>query len=325
VNLSSLPFNLIDALLVAIVLLGLFNGWRKGFVLGALDLLVLVASVLAAFWTYAWGAALLQRYTSLDGAWAQPLAFMGLWLVVRVLLGAVAGVLVRAFPRAAHAHAVNRALGLAPGLVGGAINAAIVALLLLAVPLMDGLTRYARGSLLAGPLAMPAERVETALAPIFQGAVTRTLGRMTVRPGSRETVSLAYTVQDAPARPELEAQMLDLVNQERARAGLPPLRADPELTAVARAHSRDMLARGYFSHVAPDGKDPFDRLRQAGVSYRTAGENLALAPTLAMAHRGLMNSPGHKANILRPAFGRVGIGIVDGGRRGLMATQNFRN
>ena len=58
---------------------------------------------------------------------------------------------------------------------------------------------------------------------------------------------------------------------------------------------------------------------------RSVRQNLALAPTLPQAHQGLMNSPGHRANILRPAFGRVGIGIVDGGRRGQMVTPNFRN
>jgi hypothetical protein len=102
--------------------------------------------------------------------------------------------------------------------------------------------------------------------------------------------------------------MLELVNRERAAAGLAPLAADPELTEVARRHSVDMFARGYFSHHTPEGKDPFDRIRAADVRFRTAGENLALAPTLPDAHTGLMNSPGHRANILRPQFGRVGIG-----------------
>ncbi len=73
------------------------------------------------------------------------------------------------------------------------------------------------------------------------------------------------------------------------------------------------------------GSNAVDRMAAAGVTYRTAGENLALAPTLSLAHTGLMNSPGHRANILHPDFGRVGIGIVDGGLRGLMVTQNFRD
>ena len=119
--------------------------------------------------------------------------------------------------------------------------------------------------------------------------------------------------------------MLELVNQERASRGLKPLEPDPEMTEVARRHSADMFRRGYFSHYTPEGKDPFERMRESDVRFRTAGENLALAPTLRQAHTGLMNSPGHRANILRPQFGRVGIGILDGGRRGLMVTQKFRN
>ena len=94
---------------------------------------------------------------------------------------------------------------------------------------------------------------------------------------------------------------------------------------MGRKHSSDMFARGYFAHYTPEGESPFDRMNAAGVKYVSAGENLALAPTLMLAHNGLMNSPGHRANILRPQFGRVGIGIVDGGVRGLMISQEFKN
>jgi uncharacterized protein YkwD len=66
-------------------------------------------------------------------------------------------------------------------------------------------------------------------------------------------------------------------------------------------------------------------MREANVRFVTAGGNLALAPTVQIAHTGLMNSPGHRANILRKDFGRVGIGIMDGGIRGLMVSQEFRN
>jgi len=66
-------------------------------------------------------------------------------------------------------------------------------------------------------------------------------------------------------------------------------------------------------------------MRAAGIRYLTAGENLALAPTLQVAHNGLMNSPGHRANILHAQFGRLGIGILDGGIRGLMVSQEFRD
>jgi uncharacterized protein YkwD len=66
-------------------------------------------------------------------------------------------------------------------------------------------------------------------------------------------------------------------------------------------------------------------MKKGKIIFLTAGENIALAQTLAVAHTGLMNSPGHRANILNPAYGRLGIGILDGGIYGLMITQNFRN
>jgi uncharacterized protein YkwD len=86
-----------------------------------------------------------------------------------------------------------------------------------------------------------------------------------------------------------------------------------------------MFIRGYFSHYTPEGKDSFDRMRGAGIKFLQAGENLALAQTLSIAHQGLMNSPGHRENILRPMFGRIGIGVYDGGIRGLMISQEFKH
>lgn len=119
--------------------------------------------------------------------------------------------------------------------------------------------------------------------------------------------------------------MLVLINQERRLYDLKPLEADPEIQLVARKHSADMFIKGYFSHTNLEGQDPFDRIAEGQVSFRTAGENLALAQSLKIAHEGLMKSPGHRANILNPSYGRVGIGIQDGGIYGLMITQNFRN
>ena len=84
-----------------------------------------------------------------------------------------------------------------------------------------------------------------------------------------------------------------------------------------------MFARGYFSHRSPEGEDPFQRMTDAGIKFRTAGENLTLAPTLQIAHTGLMDSPGHAANILNPNFRRVGIGVMTGGRRGIMVESSL--
>jgi uncharacterized protein YkwD len=318
-------FNLIDALLALVVVLGMVAGWRRGFLLGALGLGVLAASLLLAFRSYQYPARELENHALLGSEWALPAAFLGTFIIVRVLLGAIAMRIVAALPARAHRHRANRTLGLVPGLADGTLHAMIVAVLLLALPLPAAFAALTRESPIATQLAIPAEWLEAKLTPIFQAAVSKTLNRMVIKPGSRESVPLGFATSEPKTRADLEAHMLQLLNEERKAKGLGVLRADPELTQLARQHSRDMLARGYFSHLTPEGRDPVDRMRAAQVRYRTAGENLAFAPTLAIAHQALMNSPGHRANILRPAFGRVGIGILEAGGRGEMVTQEFRD
>ncbi|VWX60557.1 conserved membrane hypothetical protein [Burkholderiales bacterium 8X] len=318
-------FNLVDLLLAALVLLGIWAGWRRGFVADVAELAVLIACALLALIGYAPLAAWLSQVGWLVDPWAAPVAFLAILLVSHAMLGALARLLLRALPPRVHLHAANRALGMVPGAANGLINAVLAAMVLLSLPFADAFTASAQKSRLAERLAAPADWVEAKLGPIFNPAVGRTMTRLTVEPDSKERVALPFTVKDPKPRPDLEAAMLVLVNQERSREGLKPLRADAETLEVSRDHSRDMFARSYFSHVTPDGLDPFDRIRRADLRFLLAGENLALARTLEMAHQGLMNSPGHRANILRPGFGRVGIGIVDGGRYGLMVTQTFRN
>lgn len=120
-----------------------------------------------------------------------------------------------------------------------------------------------------------------------------------------------------------EQQMIDLVNKARSDAGLSPLAVDMELSKVARLKSQDMVDKNYFSHDSPTYGSPFDMMKQFGIQYRTAGENIACNQDVAGAHQALMNSEGHRANILSKDFTHIGIGIADGGPCGKMFTQQF--
>lgn len=120
-----------------------------------------------------------------------------------------------------------------------------------------------------------------------------------------------------------EQRMLELVNQARAAQGLPPLAVDMRLVETARLKSRDMVEKGYFGHVSPTYGTVADMWRRAGIAFAAGGENIAGAPTVEMAFQNLMNSPGHRANILNPAYTHIGIGVVDGGPYGKMITQQF--
>jgi len=120
-----------------------------------------------------------------------------------------------------------------------------------------------------------------------------------------------------------EQEMLNLVNQARVQNNLPELKIDMEVTNVARIKSQDMIDNNYFSHNSPTYGSPFDMMKDFGISYVKAGENIAGNQTVAAAHEALMNSPGHRENFLSPDYTHIGIGIVDGGQYGKMFTQQF--
>jgi uncharacterized protein YkwD len=118
-----------------------------------------------------------------------------------------------------------------------------------------------------------------------------------------------------PAR--VEEQLLVLLNTDRAKANVGRVRPDDELAAVARSHSQDMADHNFFGHVSPTTGTPEDRVRRAHVSGLLAyGENVVLAGNARGAHQSLMDSPGHRGNMLRAEYTEVGIGaVVDTGDR----------
>lgn len=317
--------NWIDAILVAIVLLSMWAGWVKGFINGLTDVLVWGGSLLAGFLLYQYTGNGLEKMFPKLGVWVLPLAFLLTIIISRILLSLLFSRLARQAPATAHQSLANKIFGLVPGCISGCIYAAVTAALLLSIPVVNGITKAAQHSGIANSLGVQVAWLDEKFTPIFGAAAKQTANKLLVKPDSSETVELHYTTTNVKPRAGLEADMLVLVNQERAKSGLAPVVADPELTLVARAHSMDMFARGYFSHYTPEKKDPFDRMRKAGIKFKAAGENLALGRTLKICHEGLMNSPGHRANILNGDYGRLGIGIIDGGIYGLMISQEFRN
>lgn len=107
-----------------------------------------------------------------------------------------------------------------------------------------------------------------------------------------------------------ESQMINLINQERSSQGLKPISANMDLTKLARLKSKDIADKGYFSHNSPTYGSPFEMMRNNGISYMYAGENLAKNSSVQAAHQALMNSTDHRKNILNPNFTEVGIGVI---------------
>jgi len=122
-----------------------------------------------------------------------------------------------------------------------------------------------------------------------------------------------------------EAEMLFLINQERAKAGLAELMIDPALVRIARSKSLDMAQHHYFGHNSERLGSVYDQLGQAQVSYQFAAENLAGAPNSRIASQSLLANPAHRANLLNPSFGRIGIGIAKGQAYRTLVTQILVN
>ena len=133
-------------------------------------------------------------------------------------------------------------------------------------------------------------------------------------PDIETDVSEDNQVQDGYDVNEYEQRVCDLVNDIRTQYGLSPLTVNDELSNVARIKSQDMRDKGYFSHNSPTYGSPFDMMKQFGISYRTAGENIAMGQrTPEEVVNAWMNSEGHRANILNSTFTQIGVGYVSDG------------
>ncbi len=328
-------FNWIDGLIILLTVYYLITGWRRGFVLGMTDLAGLLFSFLVALHFYSLVATGLATWFDLPQGMTKALGF----LLAGFFTEAVVSFPIECLYRLTYTNLRDRFsaktfqrmmrvdvwLGCVPASMEGLIAASFFLTLILALPVSGTVKKTIVDSMVGSRLIVQAQDVERQLNTVFGEAVNETLTFLTVNanPISEESIDLGYTQTEGSVDESAESAMLQLVNQERASAGLQHLKMDAALRTLSRTYAKDLFARGYFSHYNPEGQSPFDRMENAGIRYSAAGENLALAPNLSLAHQGLMNSPGHRANILSEDYGRVGIGVIDGGMYGQMFVQEF--
>lgn len=314
----------IDALIFIVVGYCVLDGFYRGFIHLGLELAGFILATSIGLLTYRLPANVLETRFGVPYLFAASLCFFVIWCMVDFVWSRASARIESRISSETTLSRWNRIFGVLPGIAAGTVLSASLAAALLALPMP---TEW-RASIATSSLTQPLVRVIT----LADNEV-----RMLIDPSSERGLNLvaapALTPGEHPIRlhftavgtPDSAAEqmMLGLVNRERIRRGVPELQWSTELRDVARSHSDDMFRRGYFNHFDPDGKGPDDRARAAGISYGTVGENLALAPSASVAHGGLMDSPGHRANILNKDFHRFGIGVIDGGIYGKMFTQMF--
>ncbi len=325
----NLPFSPIDAAIIALVGVAVWNGYRSGFIATLFGLATWIVSFAAAVVFEAPAASLVQ-HVGLSPAASRPLGFVLVLILVEALFS-LAGLfavkpIVRAVHRSGHwAELTDKVLGVFPSVARSLFVVGIVLSAVVVSPVSTDLKGSVEQSRIARALIERVSQIQPQLAAL-SGQVGDNVPLFVTKLGADDTESLTNVLpedlQPAPD-PEAEQQMFQLVNEERTSVGLPPLSWDDRLVPIARAHSAEMFKLRYFSHQSPVAGSPFDRLKAGGITYSRAGENLAYAQSVTVAHRGLMSSEGHRANILSPQFTRIGIGVMSAGAYGRMFTQMF--
>jgi len=322
----NLPFSLIDVAIVLLLLAAIWAGYRSGFIATAYGLATWIVSFAAAVIFQAQAARLIENF-GVSPVTAQPIGFIVVLVLVEALFS-IAGYfaltpIVRAVHRARALERADQIAGVVPAAARALFVMAIVLAALVVSPVSSDLKASVESSRIARGLIDQISAFQPTLARL-SGQLGETVPLFVTKLGEdqREELDLPSNLQ-LSADPVAERQMFDLVNDERAAAGLTRLQWDDRLLPVARQHSEEMFKLKYFAHQSPVSGSPFDRLKAAGITYTRAGENLAYAQSVSVAHRGLMQSQGHRENILRPEFTHIAIGVVSAGPYGRMFTQMF--
>ena len=324
-----LGINVLDIVIVIVLFFYAFEGYTLGFVAAGLDLASFILSFIVALKFYSAIGLFLGDAFGIPPGFARASGFFILALISELIIGFLLRKLSKRIPDTFYTsdssfiNGINHFLGILPGLASAFIILSFLLSVIISLPSSPFLKSAVTTSRIGKNLVANASYFENGLNDIFGGALNETMNFLTVKPQSNETINLRFTVAAPSADEEAEKEMFDQVNEERVNNGINPLIADTKLRALARNYSTDMLKRGYFSHYNLEGQSPFDRMDASGIKYGYAGENLALAPSTALAMQGLMNSPGHRANILNANFNKIGIGVMDGGVYGKMFTQEF--
>ncbi|MFA6493110.1 MAG: CvpA family protein [Patescibacteria group bacterium] len=312
----------IEILIILIVIVYSWMGYRRGFLSQFFDLFGLVVSFVIALRYFSFLANLFGSW-GLNQNLAKPVGFFTLWIFLQIIFYLITLLIFRYVPKEVDSSKTNRFLGIIPGFVKGIVIVAIILMIFFISPISQTFKNNLVKDSLSGLLIKYSAKAELQMEKIFGDM--NSLNFFTTLNQNGETTQLNFKVDKYSIDENSENAMLVLVNEERAKNSLAPLKLDYTIRPVARGHSIDMAKNGYFSHVNLASKTPADRMTDGNVSFWLAGENIALAPSYELAEIGFMNSPKHRDNILDPKYGRIGIGIIDLGIYGKMVTQNFAN
>jgi len=318
---------LIDVVIILVFVFYLIDGYRSGFIKNFLDLLGFILALTIAFILNNAVSNFLVSHFTLPLSLSKIVAFLIIWLIVDILYSIGLYFANRAIPKHITEEKINKIFGILPAFFKAIIVILLVLIFLTSMPIRESLRfrKEVENTHLSKIFLDSSSILQKPYQLVFGSGIEDLVNFFTLPPQSERVVALNYKTDQLTIDESSENEMLSLVNNERKSNGLSELKVDEKLREVARNHARDMFTRGYFSHYTPEGLSPFDRMRNAGIIYVFAGENLALAPDANKAEQGLINSEGHRENILNHNFNNIGIGVIDAGIYGKMFAQEFKD
>ena len=320
---NQITLNWVDLAIFAIFILFIYEGFKHGFIITMADFLSFFGSLVLALSFYPDVSDLLREQFAVTVALSNALGFLMIAIVSEMLLGFILGNIIDLVPLKFKKNLINSCLSIIPSIGKSLMLTSFLIVLIVGLPLSSEVKAQIAESYLGAKIIVETHGTEKIINDIFGGVVEESITYLTINPKSYERVILTAELTQLTVDEGSEKKMFELINEERDKAGVKILYWDPELVAVARSHATDMWEERYFGHISNSGNDVGDRLDNAGYRFMLAGENLALAPTVTIAHKGLMNSEGHRKNILEGNFEKVGIGVIDNEIFGKMFVQVF--
>ncbi len=315
--------NWVDLVIIGSLIIFTLEALGRPLVLELLDFASFLIAFFISFRYYNLAAKVFENNFSTPHGLSLVLGFMVSWFASEIIFYFLIRILLPKIPM--FKFPGENILSMLPAFLRGLIFIALTLVLMATFPIQPSIKKAVLDSKIGSAILKNAYALEEPVKNVFGGVSNESLTFLTIKPKTNEKINLGFQTDQITIDEISEGAMITLVNKERISRGQKALSFDAKLRAVARAHSADMFKRGYFSHYSPEGNTVADRATSVGIDFLVIGENLAFAPSLESAHKGLMNSEGHRANILSVDYSKIGIGVMDGGIYGKMFTQVFTN
>jgi uncharacterized membrane protein required for colicin V production len=318
-----MPMIWVDLVIIGVLVIGLVQGFWRGLVAQIFQVAALVLALVVAFWAFPQIGQWFETQLRFPVTYARPLALVIVFFAASFVLQFASTILQKLFAPILQANPLNRAAGALLGAAKHLVFISFALALIVSLPTPSSVKAAVDSSRFAKPLIHFSLKIENILSGWMKDKDLNSLGYRIVGNEGTVTSALNFHLDSAPNDLFAEKSLLLLTNETRGKFNKAPLKENEQLREVARNHARDMLQRGYFSHVSPQGEDALVRVKNANIQVVSVGENLANAPSIELAHTGLMESEGHRKNILSEEFTEVGIGVLDAGTHGKMVVQVF--